>query len=129
MGHGDLELLPSRFRHHADNTGARRNLLASPGSNLPLGIAFPLRKVRAKRGAGEDGYASRGRQDVWPERRSASAGPASKRLAAFGSEGCRAGNETPSDVERLFAAIPLLTFGLVVGLALRFALEQRLAFD
>src|SRR5271170_7686440 len=36
---------------------------------------------------------------------------------------------TPSDVERLFAAIPLLTFGLVVGLALIFALEQRLAFD
>ena len=38
-------------------------------------------------------------------------------------------DETPSDVERLFAAIPLLTFGLVVGLALIFALEQRLAFD
>ena len=38
-------------------------------------------------------------------------------------------DQTPSDVERLFAAIPLLTFGLVVGLALIFALEQRLAFD
>jgi hypothetical protein len=35
MGHGDLELLRSRFRHHADNTGALRNLLASPDSNLP----------------------------------------------------------------------------------------------
>src|SRR5271163_2432944 len=38
-------------------------------------------------------------------------------------------DHTPSDVERLLAAIPLLTFGLVVGLALIFALEQRLAFD
>src|ERR1700677_2909731 len=38
-------------------------------------------------------------------------------------------NEIPSDVQRLFGAIPLLTFGLVVGLALIFGLEQRLAFD
>src|ERR1700678_1788538 len=38
-------------------------------------------------------------------------------------------HEIPSDVQRLFGAIPLLTFGLIVGLALIFGLEQRLAFD
>jgi rhomboid protease GluP len=38
-------------------------------------------------------------------------------------------DEIPSDVQRLFGAIPLLTFGLIVGLALIFGLEQRLAFD
>jgi rhomboid protease GluP len=38
-------------------------------------------------------------------------------------------SEIPSDVQRLFGAIPLLTLGLIVGLALIFGLEQRLAFD
>ncbi len=43
--------------------------------------------------------------------------------------GADAGAGTSSGVERFLGGIPLLTCGLVVGLALVFALEQALAFD